>query len=291
MASNSASSASKTRTCSASRALLARLAAEHRQDRREVGQLALGAGRRRRGRPRVRSGAAPRPAARTAARPRRARRSRRSARARPSRAATRISSLARRDLPTPDSPATSASDGVPAALESSAPLSSRELGGAPDEAGAGDPVAMPDHPPTRRLAGAARHDAEFRRPRWRTSTSAIRSGRDPLPWRADPLRHERRPVRHLQAPEARAQHARQRLLDVRALQDRRPLPEVPAAAGGALPGLRQRRLGDDGLAVGGDAHVGRGVGDGAGERSGRRAGAARRRPPWPCRSAPRPRAT
>src|ERR1051325_1346127 len=46
------------------------------------------------------------------------------------------------------------------------------------------------------------------------------------------------PVRQLRAPEDREKRPRERLLDVPQVQDRRAVPEVPAAAGGALPGLR-----------------------------------------------------
>src|ERR687885_100162 len=52
---------------------------------------------------------------------------------------------------------------------------------------------------------------------------------------------EGRSVRQLRAPEDREERARQHLLDVPQAQDRRPLSEVPAPAGRALPGLRAAR--------------------------------------------------
>src|SRR5690348_15652636 len=46
-------------------------------------------------------------------------------------------------------------------------------------------------------------------------------------------------MRQLQASEADSEHARKRVLDVPALEDRRELPQVPARAREGMPGLRQ----------------------------------------------------
>ena len=90
-----------------------------------------------RGRRRGPAGAARRRSARRAARPPPARRSRRRSRATPSARAARSSSLSRRVLPTPDSPATNASDGRPVGRLGERGAQLLELGRPADEAGAG----------------------------------------------------------------------------------------------------------------------------------------------------------
>ena len=134
-------------------------------------------------------------------------------------ARARVSSSTSRVLPTPDSPA-----------------DQRERRRLPRAAG------------LERLAQLVPQLGRPRRPTKRGSSWAM----TPVPHRASSaicagsafwaIRREMQAraadLRQLQASEDRAQHARERLLDVRALEDRPALPEVPAPARGAVPGLR-----------------------------------------------------
>ena len=127
------------------------------QQRRELGR-ALADAPRAPGRRRGRAGAARRPAARRAARPRRARCTRRRA-ARRRVLARADSSFSRRDLPTPDSPATKAIEGCPSGPSAKAASSS---------------ASSPARPISRVLVTRVATTAQYRR--W---TGRIRCGHPP----------------------------------------------------------------------------------------------------------------
>src|SRR3954454_2515585 len=59
-------------------------------------------------------------------------------------------------------------------------------------------------------------------------------------WERWHRKHEGGALRHLRASEADQEHARLDVLDVRAVEDRQELPEVPPCAGAGVPRLRQR---------------------------------------------------
>src|ERR687896_372056 len=168
-----------------------------------------------------------------------------------------VSSSSRRDFPTPDSPATSTSEERPSAASCRAASSSASWPARPTKRALVIRVAIvacPScHPMPSRLA--------LREPR--------DIGHSPT---CEPYLDEGRAVRLLPPPEADPHDAREHVLDVRAVEDGRALPEVPAVAGGGV-----RRLGaprrsaplarslDDRLAVVRHPHLGRFVGNGSAE--------------------------
>src|SRR5215207_8095398 len=179
--------------------------------------------------------------------------------------ACRFSSSASRDLPTPDSPPTKARDGRPSAASRSAASSSASCPARPTKwalvmrvlmvcqscqpGRSASPIGEEGVDVDGVKAGVHGCSSRIDCTNGVSSLGALRTsgiwsdlgGRTPYRAKWKPYHCEGRPLRQLRASEADPHGAGGRVLDVPALEDRLPLPEVPAHPGGALSRLRAGR--------------------------------------------------